>query len=272
MPGDVTNMKCSQSDGLATCRFDGFDHPNLLHAVSTRHGGVSEGAFATLNLGHTVGDDPARVEENHRRLFEALGIDRESVASARQVHGNAVARVREGDGGRVFADTDALICDVPGLFLLLRFADCAPVFLHAPGCQAVGLAHAGWKGTLLSIAPKAAKAMVEAFGCTPGEIVAAIGPAIGPCCFEVGQEVVEELASAHPALCEQVIDRRPGGGRVMLDLPRLNLLQLREAGVGQVEMAGLCTMCLRETFYSHRAEHGVTGRFAALIGLREDRR
>ena len=261
-------MRRLSKNDLVHFQFDSIDGWGVLHAVSSRHGGISQGPFSSLNLGHTVGDAPENVEENHQRLYEALGIRPASVVTAAQVHGSRVATVVRGDGGRVLGDTDALICGVPGLFLLLRFADCVPVFLYAPRQRAVGLAHAGWKGTLQGIAAKTARAMMNTYGCRPEELWAAIGPAIGPCCFEIGPEVRDSVRTAYADMYDEVV-REQAGPSAHLDLPRLNLLQLRAVGVDEVEMADLCTMCHRDIFFSHRAGRGITGRFAAIIGLRD---
>ena len=245
--------------------FTSFKGKELIHGVFTRLGGFSQGTFASLNVGHTVGDDPAHVEANHRAIYRALGIQAEEVVSAHQVHGDRVAVVSLKDGGRVFPQTDALISQVPGRFLLLRFADCVPVLFYAPRQRAVGIAHAGWRGTLQRIAVKTVRAMEEAYGCRPEEILAGIGPSIGPCCFEVGPEVVEEARKAFPTY-EGIL--LPGeGDRSYLDLWRINELQLREIGVLAIERADICTFCHRAEFFSHRGDGGHTGRFAALIGL-----
>ena len=238
----------------------------IVHAVFTRRGGVSRGAFASLNVGHTVGDDPSDVEANHEAIYRALQTRAEDVVTAHQVHGDHVAVVSADDGGRVFPQTDALVSNVPGLFLMLRFADCMPILLCAQRQGAVGLAHAGWKGTFEGIAAKTAQAMASAYGCRTDEIYAGLGPAIGPCCFEVGPEVVSSARTLFAAP-DDLLSRQHPDGRAYLDLWLANALQLREIGVTHIETSGLCTCCHRDEFYSHRGEGGRTGRFAALIGL-----
>jgi hypothetical protein len=130
----------------------------------------------------------------------------------------------------------------------------------------VGLAHAGWQGTLKGVAAKAAQAMCAAYGCQADELYAGLGPAIGPCCFEVGPEVLEAVRAASWGR-DELISRSQADGKAHLDLWRANALQLREVGVQHIEVAGLCTCCHRHEFFSHRGEHGHTGRFAAVIGL-----
>jgi polyphenol oxidase len=252
---------------LAYYRFESFGVAQVSHGVFTRLGGVSAAPFASLNLGHTVGDDSACVEANHRAIYGALGISAEDVVTVHQVHSDRVVRVAPGDGGKCYPEADALISNVPSLYLLLRFADCVPILLYAPRQQAVGLAHAGWQGTLKGIAAKAARSMISAYGCAPGEIYAGIGPAIGPCCFEVGPEVVD-LVHATQSHGDALLSRQQPDGKAHLDLWRANAAQLAEVGIEHIAMADLCTHCRCDEFYSHRGEHGHTGRFGVLIGLR----
>ena len=253
-------------DGLSRYIFGTMDGIAASHGVFARHGGVSQGCFATLNVGRTVGDDQASVEENHRRVYAALGIAPDAVVSARQVHGDRVAVVQQGDGGRTLPETDALISNVRGLYLLLRFADCVPVFFYAQKCGAIGLAHAGWQGTLKEISIKTARAFMATFGCRPDDVQVGIGPAIGPCCFQVGPEIVEPVRAAYGS-AEGLLTKEQPDGRANLDLWRLNVLQLQSAGLDNIEVAALCTYCHVESFYSHRREDGCTGRFPAIIGL-----
>jgi hypothetical protein len=236
------------------------------HAILTRLGGASRGAFEALNLGSTVGDDPEAVAENHRRVFDALGFEPDRVVSPYQVHGCHVARVDGSHGGRVIPETDALITDTPGLGLLLRFADCVPVLLYDPDHRAAGLAHAGWRGTAAGVIPACVRAMTAAFGTRPRHLWAGIGPAIGPDHYEVGMEVVDAVRATLPNGVE-VAERR--GDRWYLDLPGAVAAQLDASGVGTVTPSGLCTACNTDKWYSHRAEDGRTGRFGVIVGLAE---
>ena len=252
-----------QDGALSRYCFESFEGAPLIHGAFTRLGGVSRGDFASLNVGRTVGDDPADIEANHQTIYRALGVPAEAVVTVRQVHSDRVVAVSLGDGGKSLGEADALISNVPGLLLLLRFADCVPVFLYAPRQGAVGLAHAGWQGTAKEIAAKTAQAMISTYGCQPEENLAGLGPAIGPCCFDVGAEVLQAVQGKPWA--EEVLSTREN--KTYLDLWRANALQLQEVGLRQIEYSCLCTSCLLEEFYSHRAEKGHTGRFAAVIGL-----
>ncbi|MBN1401512.1 MAG: peptidoglycan editing factor PgeF [Anaerolineae bacterium] len=251
----------------------------LVHGIFTRLGGTSQGPWHSLNVGHTVGDDPEHVDANLASIYAALNIDPAQVVTGRQVHGDHVGLVDYADRGQILDATDALISDAQDTYLLLRFADCVPVLLWDPKRRAVGLVHAGWRGTLAKIAAKAVRTLVTAYGCELSNVRAVIGPSIGPCCYEVGPEVVKAARQAFsPPLGEGFRDDEPeierlilrprAGGKAHLDLWRANALQLRALGLRQIEVAGLCTACHPELFFSHRAEAGRTGRFAALIGWR----
>ena len=235
------------------------------HGCFTRLGGVSAGQWSALNLGSTVGDDPRAVQENHRRIFGAFGITRTQVVSPFQVHGRNVAHVGAVDGGTVIPATDALITDAPGVALLLRFADCAPVLFYDPVRRAVGLAHAGWRGVAAGVAPATVQAMAAAFGSRPEDVWAGIGPAIGPQHYTVGAEVVDAIQATLPEGVQAATYR---AGHWAMDLPAALEAQLRAAGVTQVEQSGLCSASRVDEWYSHRAEAGRTGRFGVLVMLK----
>ncbi len=240
--------------------------PSLVHAVLTRLGGASLPPFASLNLSQVVGDDAAAVATNYERVCGALGIRRSQMAICYQVHSADVFVVATADGGRTVGRGDAMVTDQPGVYLSMRYADCTPLLLHDPARRAVGIAHAGWRGTLKNVAGAVVRAMVERLGCRPGDITAVVGPAIGPCCYQVGSEVIQAAEAARADAAELL---RPHSGGYHFDLWEANRRQLAEAGVGHVAVAGLCTACRTDHFYSHRAEQGQSGRFAALIGYRE---
>ncbi|HHX42612.1 MAG TPA: peptidoglycan editing factor PgeF [Chloroflexi bacterium] len=256
-----------EQDGLVWYTLASYAGLPVVHGAFTRLGGVSREPFASLNVGGHVGDDPAAVAANHRAIYAALGVDPARVVSARQVHGDRVARVGDADVGRTLEATDALITDAPDVLLVLRFADCVPVWLYDPQHHAIGLAHAGWQGTARCIAAKTVCAMGETFGSRPEDIRAGIGPAIGPCCYEVGTDVIEALRAAIVDAEGLLQQRTPHTAH--LDLWRANAVQLSAVGVTHIEVAGLCTACHVDAFYSHRREAGRTGRFAVVAGLEE---
>lgn len=259
-------LKYHDNDLIYYCFEALDDQPGLFHGIFTRLGGVSAAPWATLNVGHTVGDTAEAVEENHRRICRALGISRQDIASGYQVHGIRVAHVSYQDRGRVYPQTDIMITAAPGVALMQRYADCLPIVLYDPVHRAIGLAHAGWRGTLAGVARKAVEAMQTAFGSHPSDLIAGLGPGIGPCCYQVGPEVAAAAQAAIPGWPSVLLSRRDGSWH--LDLWEANRRLLAQAGVGRIEIAGLCTACRTDEFYSHRAEQGRTGRFGVVIGLR----
>ncbi len=238
----------------------------LVQAIFTRRGGVSPEPWATLNLGSTVEDDLKNVRENRRRALAALGRNETSVFDAWLVHGVNVAIA---DGPRPakapHVKADIILTDKPGVTVMMRFADCVPIFLHDPVRKVVGIAHAGWIGTVKSTARYAVEAMQQHYGSTSKDIRAGIGPSIGPDHYEVGSDVVDQVTQTFGGDASSLLSK--GAGRVKFDLWAANRLLLERAGVGQVEVAGLCTACHTEDWYSHRAEKGRTGRFGAIIAL-----
>jgi hypothetical protein len=162
--------------------------------------------------------------------------------------------------------TDALIADDPGVTLMLRFADCLPIFLYDPQRGVIGLGHAGWRGTAAMIAFRMVSTMMEFYGSDPATMIAALGPAIGPCCYRVGEEVVRAIRPTLPNW--QGAIRPNGDGHFSLDLWEANRQQLMDCGLREVQTGRLCTACLAHEFFSHRGEGGSTGRFAALLGIR----
>lgn len=264
----ATLMKRDSVKGVLYYRFNGLiDVKGLIHTVLTRIGGVSRGPYATLNLGHTVGDDLEAVEENHRRALTPWGLDPAQVVSPWQVHGAKVAIVGREDLGDVCPETDALVTDTPGVPLLMRFGDCAPVLLCDPTRRVAAIAHAGWRGVVAGVVASTVRTMVEQFGCRTEDLWAGVGPTIGPCCYEVGPDVAAEIDGACPSSA-QVIHRV--NGRPHAHLPAAVEAQLRAERVEQIEQADLCTSCRVDEFFSHRAEGGRTGRFGIVIGWKDD--
>lgn len=243
---------------------------------TTRWGGVSEGPFGTLNLGLHVGDDVDRVRRNRRLVAAATGVPLESWVLAEQVHGAQVAVVGRKESGRgaesletVIRQADGLVTAEPGIALVALFADCVPVYLVDPVRRAVALVHAGWKGTLGGISARAVVAMVETLGCRPEDLWAVIGPSIGPCCYEVKEQVVDFFRREFSG-AEYLLQKSAGKESWYLDLWEANRVALLAAGLppAQIAVAGLCTCCHPELFFSHRRDRGRTGRLAALVSWR----
>jgi len=226
-----------------------LDLPGARVAFTTRRGGVSEGPFRSLNLGILTDDDPARVNENRGRAVRASGLAPDQVAMVRQVHGTDVLEwtgppERGVDPGRALPEADGHTTTTRGLGLLVLAADCLPVALAAPG--RVAMVHGGWRGLAGGILERA----VAAFDTPP---VAAVGPGIGPCCYEVGDEVRAAFADLDGV----------ASGR-MLDLKAVVRRRLEAAGVTEVHDVRLCTSCREDLFFSHRRDRGTTGRQGGL--------
>lgn len=249
-----------------------LEESGLVKAVfSTRLGGVSTGETARMNLGMHRQDAPDNVRENYRLLLSAAGMEPENLVVTRQVHETHVIKAPEQWRGRgVWNDAaveaaDGLICDQPGTVLIKHSADCAAIYLLDTRKPAIGLLHSGWRGTLNNIARAGIDAMTRAYGTRPQDIRAAISPAIGPCCFEVGEDVAKLFADAYP---EWPLVIR-AGEKPRVDLWRCIALQLEHAGIapGNIAQAGLCTACHPNEFHSHRYRQGHCGLMAAAITL-----
>jgi len=231
----------------------------FLAAFSERTGGESDGSFSSLNLSYTVGDDPGRVSGNRLRLIRGLGTAPFAVAGL--THGAAVRPVGRGRAGAGFSGPDGVIAGADGLTtstrgipLAVTWADCVPLVLASGAEGRVAVIHAGWRGIAAGILERC----VGLFA-SPGEVRAAIGPSIGPCHYEVGEDVALAVAASSPA--GAVTERR--GGKLFLDLVATTRRILEAAGVRRVEDAGLCTACEDRRFFSHRRD-GATGRQAAV--------
>jgi len=234
---------------------------------TTRAGGVSTGAFAALNLSYGVGDAPDAVAENRRRVARAWAARPERLVEAAQVHGRAVAVVRGDAAGTVVPGADALVTDAPDVWLAVYAADCVPLLVVDPDRPAVGALHAGWRGTAAGIVGALLAVMGARFSTRPDRLRTALGPAIGPCCYEVDDPVARamERQSWWRAVATAT---RPGYWR--LDLRAAIRAQLVDGGVAPdaIEMVGGCTACDRERFFSYRRDR-VTGRLAGCIRVRE---
>ncbi|NOZ06828.1 MAG: peptidoglycan editing factor PgeF [Chloroflexi bacterium] len=259
-------LRC-EKQGVVFYQFTMLGNNGLFsHGIFSRRGGVSRPPWHSLNVGRTVGDDAAAVQTNHQRIYNTLNLPAAHRATARQVGGAQVACVTEEDAGYIFPATDALVTNVPGVPLVMRFADCLPIVLYDRVQGVAGLVHAGWKGTVRRIVQAAVQTMTRKYGCLPANIRAGIGPGIGPCCYEVGADVIRLVRQELPY--PRLLESR-AHGHAHLDLWEANRVLLAETGVTQIELAGLCTACHTDEWFSHRREHGRTGRFAVVIALEQ---
>lgn len=265
------------------------------HLFSTRLGGVSEGMFATMNLGFSRGDEPERVAENYRRIARILGVTPEDMVASKQTHTTNIRYVTAADKGKGvvlpldYEDIDGLITAEEGVVLVTSYADCVPLYFVDPVKRAIGLAHSGWRGTVQQMGACMVRAMQEHFGSQPEDLVAAIGPSICQACYEVSEDVAiafqESLVGMEDILQEirehgcygdgktpiSVLTEGKEPGKYQLDLWLANLMILRKAGIplGQIAVTDICTCHNPEYLFSHRASQGKRGSLQAFLMLRE---
>ena len=256
--------------------FPSFDKTGLVrHLYSSRRGGVSNGYFGPMNLGFTRGDDQQAVIENFRRICFVSEIYPGDLVFSDQVHGDRIVYVDQQDRGKgiyspkEMQGVDGLITDKPQVCLVTFYADCVPLFFLDPVKKVIGLAHAGWRGTVLEIGRKMAERFIGDFGSKPEDILAGIGPSIGPCCFEVGCDVEEEFKRAFPAWRDEIILPAENPEKSYIDLWKTNQLILQKAGIPKenITVTDLCTKCHEEYFHSHRRMGNLRGTQAAFLEL-----
>lgn len=246
-----------EAEALRNCGF-------LTHAFLTRWYGASEGRFSSLNFSIREGDEEEKVARNWQICCEAFGVSPSQFFMIRQVHGDKVV-VTDGRTDRSPLSSSPVQCDAvvtaeKRVVIGIRTADCVPILLVDRVRQVVGAVHAGWKGTSLHIAAKTIGVMKDRFSSRPEDILAAIGPAVGPCCYQVDERVIS--SSEGDRDWESAFQRCPEDGRWMLDLPLANRLQMMRMGLPleNISGTGMCTSCRTDLFFSHRAERGGTGR------------
>ena len=259
-------MPFSHQNGLRYYTFEIFPE-NIVQAVFTRQGGVSPQPWASLNVGGSIGDDITHVRENRIRSFKALERVPESIHDVWQVHSADIVYADEPRPlDTPYQKADILLTDNPQVTLFMRFADCTPILLYDPEKEVIGIVHSGWMGTVRGAVRAAVEAMQERYASNPADILAAIGPAIGPDHYEVGGDVISQVQDAFGDQANSLLEKH--GESVHLDLWKANQILLESAGVKQIEVAGICTACHTEDWFSHRGEKGKTGRFGAMIALK----
>jgi YfiH family protein len=283
---DIQNAGVRVDGDVKIVRVEGLKRYGwLLHGFSTRGGGASHvyGGGA-LNLGWTKEDDPGAVAENRRRFLGAVCSEDAGfpLVGVRQIHSGSVRVVREGDGalegrletadGKAVLEGDGLITDVPGVLLGVGTADCVPVLVVDVEKRVVAAFHAGWRGTVARIVEHGVAKMKDEYGSQVEDLVAAVGPSIGPCCYTVGEEVRAEFGGQF-GYAEELFSREDTG-EIRVNLWEANRRQLVEAGVeaAQITVVGECTACARDErgalrYFSHRGEKGVAGRMLNVVGI-----
>jgi YfiH family protein len=257
-------MKITNISGLTYYEFEEEPFCKITHGFFTRNGGVSPAPWESLNLNTTGGDSRKNVIENRRRIFKAIGKPVESLYDTWQVHGTKIIETQSPRGlEKEPIKADGIITKNPNVTLLMRFADCVPLFFIDKNREVAGIAHAGWKGTIDGIASKMVDLMVKDFELSPEEIIVGIGPCICEKHYSVKDDVFEKVKIKFPDSWDQFIHKRDSA--ISLDLSMANQVLLEKAGVKTIIKSQICTASNLGDWFSHRAELGNTGRFAAII-------
>ncbi len=263
------------NNGVRYVSFDALRETGLVrHGFMTRTGGVSRGCFDSMNLSFTRGDDDEAVRENFRRAAEALGASEENIVLARQTHTDNIRIVTKKDAGKGvvcptdYDDIDGLITNEPGLMLGTTHADCTPIYLLDPENKAIGMLHAGWRGTVAMIGYKAVRMMEKEFGTNPAQLIAVIGPCICADCYEIGYDVAMQVM--HLFGGEGFSLKKKNNCKYLFDLKRANKRILFEAGLREKNILSseLCTCERDDLFFSHRRMGAESGRNMAFIMLK----
>nr|WP_284700601.1 peptidoglycan editing factor PgeF [Thermoanaerobacterium sp. R66] len=266
-------FKRNEIDGVVFYTIPAFENTGKVkHLFSTRIGGVSGGPYSSLNLSLTRYDDKESVYENFNRICHVANINYNDMVFSNQIHSDGIRIVNESDKGKNFGESDiknadALMTNERGIPIVTFYADCTPLYFLDPVKNVIALAHAGWRGTVKEIGPKTVKTMVTAFGSDKKDILAAVGPAIGFCCYEVGKDVADEISRLNINIDDVLLDK--GDGKWMLNLEMTNYYELINCGIKDenITISGLCTSCNIDEFYSYRRDKGITGSMAAFMEL-----
>jgi YfiH family protein len=246
------------------------------HGFSTRHGGVSKGDFESLNLGFARDDEPHDVTRNFIRISKAMGINIKDMVFSKQSHTTNIKEVGIEDRGngitspQKFRDVDGLITNVPGVCLVTFYADCVPLYFLDTKNKAIGLSHSGWRGTVSKMASKTLELMKDKYKTDPKNVIAAIGPSICQDCYQVGEEVAQEIRKYFPRDVWGELYIKRENGKYNLDLWRTNELLLLDCGVRpeNIETTNLCTCCNEKSFFSHRKMGEKRGNMAAFLMIK----
>ncbi|HKM01418.1 MAG TPA: peptidoglycan editing factor PgeF [Sedimentibacter sp.] len=262
----------NEIDDFKYLTFPIFDeYKELLHGFTTRKGGVSKGAYESMNLGFGTGDDEENVSKNYHIMADKFRIKIEDIVETDQTHTNNIRYVTENDKGRVmmdpkYTDIDGIYTDKKNVVLMSFHADCNAVYFYDPVKSLIGLSHAGWKGTVLNITGEMIKAFIE-LGSKPADIKAAISPSLGQCCFEVDKDVADMFIAADIKYKDFMITK---GEKYHFDLWEINKYNMIKEGMSEnnIEVAGLCTKCHNDLFFSHRGQKGKRGLMSGILMMK----
>lgn len=276
IPGQEV-MKEHRKGGVLYFTFPLLDEEKeaFVHGFSSRIGGVSQAELSSMNLSYGRGDVPERVSENFRRIAAAIGFDDQKLVFSHQTHTNHVRIVTQEDCGkgyvreRDYQEMDGLVTNAPGIVLATFYADCVPLFFVDPVHKAVGLSHSGWRGTVSDIAGETVCTMQKAYGSKPQELLAAIGPSICQDCYEVSEDVIDQVRAAYEENLWPKLYYKKENGKYQLNLQEACRQNMLRAGVllEHIETTDLCTCCNPEIFFSHRASAGKRGNLAGFLGV-----
>lgn len=271
-------MKLNNADGVPYLTYNSLSEIDFInHAFSTRLGGVSKGEFTSMNMAFNRGDEAENVTENYKRFCKSAGFEYESLVASAQDHNTVVRAVTSNDKGvgiykpRDMQGVDALITNEKGVTLVTYYADCTPLFFVDAKNKAIGLAHAGWRGTVGRIGEKVVKKMGEMYGTNPADIKAAIGPAISVCCYEVDKPCADNFLALDDLDSDKFVFPKTDG-KYMIDLLETNRQILVKSGVKpeNIVVSDLCTNCNSELLWSHRATKGHRGTMSAFMCINSE--
>ena len=269
-------MELNNVDTVPFLTFNSLKEINFIkHGFSTRLGGVSKGIFSTMNLALNRGDNIEDVLENYKRLSNSIGVDYNTLVASSQDHNTFVRNVTEEHYGigitkpKDILSVDALITNEKGVTLVTYYADCTPLFFVDTKNKAIGLAHAGWRGTVGKIGEKVIKKMTADFGTNPTDLVCAVGPAISKCCYEVDKTCAEQFYNLNLDDSKFIFPKE--NNKYMIDLLETNRQILVSSGVKEsnISISDLCTQCNSDLLWSHRATKGQRGTMCAMMSITE---
>ena len=270
-------MRLNRKNGVGYLTFFKLERfPFLKHAFSTKLGGVSQNEYSSMNLSFGRGDSDKNVIENYHRFCDAVGVSFDGLVASAQDHHTNIRVVTEQERGigiykkRDMGSVDGLLTNTPGITLVTYYADCTPVFFLDPQKKVVGLVHAGWRGTVGRIAEKMVEKMTKVYGSNSSDVIAVIGPAIGPCCYEVDEPVYREFKRLTD-LDSNLFAFARDGVKYTVNLWEANRQILLHAGVKQIVVTDICTKCHSDLLFSHRATKGKRGGMTAMISLIDDK-
>lgn len=246
----------------------GFGEGKVRAVFTTRHGGVSRGAYSSLNLGYHTGDDADAVTANRRLITQALRIEEDRLITLNQIHSDQlVVLEREEDLlQKKGSKGDGLITHLSNVAISILCADCQAIYLYDPTNRVIAVAHAGWRGAVAKIAARCLEKMSKVYGSRPADCYAALSPAAGPCCYEIGEDVYQAIKEAFPDTYRELLEEK-GNGKWVFNIFQSNCYVLQDAGVVRenISISSFCTICRQDLFFSHRGSGGRTGRMAAIL-------